>query len=75
MQINVKWDLGSEIFPFGEEVYFEHYFDNKVLFKNNKPIVFQLFLKLTEFQTTEKTIGLLFSNNILFLKYSSKAVH
>ena len=70
MQINVKWKLGSEIFPFGEEV--GNYFDNKVLFKN---LLFQLFLKLTEFQTIEKTIGLLFSNNTLFLKYSSKTVH
>ena len=53
---------------------FWHYFDNKVLFKNNRPIVFQFFGKLTEFQTIEKKIGLSFSNNTLFLKYSSKAI-
>ena len=53
----------------------EHYFDNKVLFKNNRPIVLQIFKKLTEMQNTEKTISLLFLNNTLFLKYSSKAIH
>ena len=37
VQINVKWELGSEIFPFGEEV--GNYFDNKVLLKNNRPFV------------------------------------
>ena len=53
----------------------EYNFDNKVLFKNNRPTAFQLFLKLTKLQTVEKTISLLFPNNTFLLKYSSKAVH
>ena len=50
----------------------EHYLDNKILFKNNRPIVFQLFLKLTKLQTVEKTISLLFLNNTFFLNILPK---
>ena len=50
----------------------EHYFDNKVLFKNNRPIVFQLFLRLTKLQTVEKTMSLLFLNNTFSLNILPK---
>ena len=68
---NLTWVLGSFLSVKRSGALF----DNKVLFKNNRPILFQLFLKLTELQTTGKTMSLLFLNNTLFLRYSSKEVH
>ena len=38
------------------------------------PVVFQLFLKLTELQMIKKTIVLLFLNNTFLLKYCSEAL-
>ena len=42
------------------------------LLKNNKPVIFQLPLKLSELQTTEKTIGLLFLKYIYRFKPFTK---
>ena len=49
-----------------------HYFDNKVLFKNNRPIVFSIVFKLTKLRTVEKTISQLFLNNTFFLNILPK---
>ena len=35
MQASLKWDPGSRIFPFNEGLW-KTYFDNEVLFKNNR---------------------------------------
>ena len=69
---NLKWDLGSRISLFGEEVW-SIILTITYCLRTIDLLVFQLFLKLTYLKTIEKTISLLFLNNTLFFKYSSKA--
>ena len=64
MQTNVKWDLGLK-----------HYFDNKVLVKNNRLIVFSIVFKISKIANYRENNKSIVLKQYFFLKYSSKAVH